>query len=339
MSWPTSCVRHNELLANHTSFRIGGPAEWFAEPETLDELLAVLREATQAGVPVCVLGGGTNALVADRGLAGLVISLGKTFRTTELLPSTSPDQARVRPSTIAQPFDIAQGGERVEPDATLSRVERVRCGAAVSTQRLVALGCQHGWGEVDILAGLPGQIGGAIIMNAQNIGQFLETVTLVGYDGAVKHLSREAMQFTYRYTALEPGIVVEAIFRFSVLPVEESLARIQQMLTRRNTTQDVRLPSAGCAFKNPPGHSAGRLIDEAGLKGARIGDAQVSARHANFIVNLGQATCEDVLSLMEHIQRRVFDHHGVWLEPEVRLFGEPRQRTQTADLGLQSTDV
>lgn len=292
MPWPRGCIRRDELLARHTSFRIGGCAEWFAEPSTLEELMEALREATRAGLPVSVIGGGTNTLVADRGLRGLVVHLGAGFRTLEALES---------------------------PEAPMARV---RCGAALLTQRLVALAAQHGWGELEALAGLPGQLGGAVAMNAQGIGRFVHSIRLVAFDGTLHELTREHLRFAYRYAALPPGLIAQVMLQFPRLPLEEASNRIGQALRYRNTTQEVRLPSAGCAFKNPRDVGAGRLIDQAGLKGARIGDAQVSSRHANFIVNVGQATCDDVLSLMEYIQRHVERIHRVRLEPEIRLLGE-----------------
>ena len=292
MTWPHSCIRPHEPLANHTSFRIGGPAEWFAEPSTLDELLTILQDAARVGLPVSVVGGGTNTLAADRGIRGLTVHLGRGFRTIQDL--SHPDDP----------------------------VARVSCGGALLTPRLVFLATKHGWGELETLAGLPGQLGGAVAMNAQGIGRFIQQVTLVSYDGTVRQLAREALRFSYRYTALEPGIITDVVLQFPKVSPAEAYERIRQVLQHRNTTQEVRLPSAGCAFKNPPGTGAGRLIDQAGLKGARIGDAQVSFRHANFIVNLGRATCDDVLSLMEHVQRRVDRAFHVQLEPEVRLIGE-----------------
>ncbi len=291
MTWPIDCVQHAERLANHTSFRIGGPAEWFAEPSSLEELQALLREASGRGMPVSVMGGGTNLLVADEGLRGLTIHLGRAFRLVDVTSDAD------------------------DPTAL------VQCGAGLFTQHLVMLAGRHGWGELEALAGLPGQVGGAVVMNAQQIGRFVECVTLVTFDGTVKHVRGEQIQFAYRYTALEPGILVGVLFRFPKVTPEEAAERIRQVLRNRNTTQDLQLPSAGCAFKNPSGTSAGRLIDQAGLKGSRIGDARVSLRHANFIVNLGQATCDDVLALMEHVQRGVAREFGVWLEPEVRLLG------------------
>ena len=292
MNWPTNCVRPQEPLSSHTSFRIGGPAEWYAEPQSIDELLAVLREARRAGLPVSAIGGGTNLLVADRGVRGLVLRLGAGFRQV----------------TVDSPEDA---NEAV-----------VRCGASVMTQRLVGLASQHGWAGLELMAGLPGQVGGAVTMNAQNIGTFVEAVTVVTFDGNVKQIPKERLLFTYRYAAIDPGIVVEVALKFPKAADRESTYGIQEALCYRNTTQDLRLPSAGCAFKNPKGQSAGKLIDQTGLKGQRIGDAQVSLRHANFIVNVGQASCDDVLSLMEHIQRRVRSAHGLWLEPEFRVLGE-----------------
>ncbi|OGX13101.1 MAG: UDP-N-acetylenolpyruvoylglucosamine reductase [Omnitrophica WOR_2 bacterium RIFCSPHIGHO2_02_FULL_63_39] len=294
MTWPSAGVRSTELLANHTSFRIGGPAEWFAEPHGLDELLGLLREANRQGILVSVIGGGTNLLVADRGVRGLVISLrrGRPFRLVEVLSQEGEPQVRVR------------------------------CGSAVYTQQLVTLGGCHGWGGVDLLAGLPGQIGGAMVMNAQNIGQRVERIRVVSWAGSVQELTRDQLAFAYRYTRLPPGIVVDATLRFERADPTATVARIQHVLQHRNATQEVTLPSAGCAFKNPPGESAGRLIDRAGLKGARIGDARISPRHANFLVNLGRATCDDVLSLMDYVQRRVVRATGILLEPEVRLLGE-----------------
>lgn len=292
MTWPHGCIRPGERLANHTSFRIGGPAEWFAQPATLEELVEVFRAATEAGWPVSVIGGGTNTLVPDRGLRGLVVHLGASFRRIEALGS---------------------------PDAPMAQVS---CGAALLTQRLVTLAAQEGWGDLEALAGLPGQLGGAIAMNAQGIGRFVHAIHLVAFDGSVQHLTREQLHFAYRDTIVPPGIIAEVILQFPRLPRPEASERIRQALQYRNRTQEVGLPSAGCAFKNPPGIGAGRLIDEAGLKGTRIGDAQVSSRHANFIVNLGQATCDDVLSLMEYVQRQVEVIHRIRLEPEIRLLGE-----------------
>jgi UDP-N-acetylmuramate dehydrogenase len=289
-------MRQEERLANHTSFRIGGTAEWFAEPSTLEELIQVLRGAWERGLPVSVLSGGTNTLVPDRGVRGVVLHLGRGFQDVVEDPAAGDGHASVR------------------------------CGAALSTQRLVSLAAQRGWGDLDALAGLPGRLGGAVAMNAQDIGRFVQGVRVVSWDGGLHELPRESLRFSYRDAVLAPGIVTEVQLRFPLIGVAEASGRIGGALKHRNATQDTGLPSAGCAFKNPTGASAGRLIDQAGLKGARIGDAQISSRHANFIVNLGQATSDEVLALMEYVQRRVDRIFNVHLEPEVRMIGETWHR-------------
>ncbi len=292
MSWPGTCIRREEPLSNHTSFRIGGPAEWFAEPSSVEELAAVIREADRLGLPISVIGGGTNTLAADRGVRGLVIHLGAAFRKLE---------------NIGAPED---------PVAT------VRCGSAVPSQRLVMTGARQGWDLVEILAGLPGQVGGAMVMNAQGIGRFVQGLTVIASDGRIQSVDRNALHFGYRRSELPSGVIVEAILAFPRIPAEEADRNVQAILSRRNATQDLNVPSAGCAFRNPEQGPAGKFIDDAGLKGSRIGDAQVSLRHANFIVNMGQASADDVLSLMEYVQGRIWRRFGVALEPEVRLLGE-----------------
>lgn len=292
MRWPSNCIRSQELLSSHTSFRIGGPAEYFAEPGTLDELVDCIQAANRRQMPVSVVGGGTNTLAPDRGICGLVVHLGRGFKTVE---------------------DISEAG---------SGSARIRCGAALLTQRLVFLAAKNGWGDLENLAGLPGWLGGAVCMNAQDIGRFVQEVEIVTYDGSLKRLTADQLAFRYRYAAIEPGIIASVVLQFPKVAPEEAYDRIRRVLQYRNTTQETQLPSAGCAFKNPSGVSAGKIIDQLGLKGARIGDAQVSNRHANFIVNLGYATCDDVLSLMEYIQAQVKQATGVFLEPEVRMIGE-----------------
>lgn len=300
MNWPNNCIRSQELLSSHTSFRIGGPAEYFAEPLNLEELIQVIREARRQGMPVSVVGGGTNTLAPDRGIRGLVVHLGRGFKTVE---------------------DISEAQ---------SPVACVRAGSALLTQRLVFLAARYGWGELENLAGLPGWLGGAVCMNAQDIGRFVQEVQVVTFDGQLKRLTREELIFAYRYAAIEPGIIAGVVLQFPKVAPEEAYDRIRRALQYRNSTQETRLPSAGCAFKNPPGTSAGKLIDQLGLKGSRIGDAQVSNRHANFIVNLGYASCDDVLSLMEYIQTQVKQATGIRLEPEVRMIGEAANRLKQA---------
>ncbi len=292
MIWPNSCIHRNISLANHTSIRIGGPAEYFTQPTSPQELCDVVQQANQRELPIYVVGGGTNTLAPDYGLRGLVIHLGRVFRSIEI---------------ISEPDDV---------------VVRVRCGGATTTSSLVAQACRHGWLGLDALAGLPGQLGGAIVMNAQNIGQFVRSVQLMTFEGEIKTLLAAALQFGYRHSMVEPGIIISVDLEFSKTSPNEATESIRQILMRRNNTQDLNWPSAGCAFRNPLDRAAGQLIDEAGLKGSRIGDAMISERHANFLINLGQAKSDDVLALMEYVQRRVRQTFGVEMEPELRILGQ-----------------
>src|SRR3989338_6452513 len=168
MNWRSGCIRRQEPLSNRTSFRIGGPAEWFAEPSTTDELIGLLREAKHMGMPVSVIGGGTNTLAADRGFGGIGIHLGKGFRTVNV------------------------------NEENQGRSVLVRCGAALLTQRLVSLASYQGWERAHSFAGLPGQLGGAVIMNAQGIGRFVRSLQLVRFDGTVKEMTRDKLCFSYR---------------------------------------------------------------------------------------------------------------------------------------------
>ena len=160
-------------------------------------------------------------------------------------------------------------------------------------------------------------------MNAQNIGALIDRVTVITDDGEVEQRSRAQCEFGYRSAALGGGLVIQATLSFQRATGEEDALGVKQVLAHRRTTQELRLPSAGCAFKNPSAdQSAGRLIDLSGLKGTRVGDACVSEKHANFVVNTGRSRSADVLLLMERIQQRVWRDHGLWLEPEVRIIGE-----------------
>lgn len=292
MPWPIDCVRQNEPLANHTSIRIGGPAEWFAQPQSIDALLEVLAEAERLQLPVHVLGGGTNTLVPDRGIRGLVIHLADGFRSLAELHSEKSSEVIIR------------------------------CGAAMHSQQLVTQAARKGWGGFEWLAGLPGQIGGAVVMNAQNIGSSVKCIRMVTLDGNVIEIPGESLNFAYRYSELPKGIIVEVDLMAPRVAPEMAASDIRVKLDKRNATQDLQFPSSGCAFRNPPGDSAGRLIDAAGLKGARIGDAQLSMVHANFIVNVGCAKADDVLALIEYVRQEIFSEFGIQLEPEVRMIGE-----------------
>jgi len=283
-----------EPLARHTSFRIGGPAELLVVPETVEELAFVLRAAATWAARVTLLGGGSNVLVGDGGVPGVVVKLGRGFARLEWRESEA-------------------GAD-------------VRAGAAANLGRLARTAAARGLAGLEHAEGIPGSVGGAVFMNAGAYGgDVASAATAVeGLDarGEPVVLAREDLGFRYRGTALPPRFVVTAV-RFT-LGREDATSvcqRMEEIRQRRVASQPHGRANAGSIFKNPAGDHAGRLIDVAGLKGARIGRARISERHANFIVNEGGASAEDVKGLMDVAQRVVWERSGVWLEPEVRFVG------------------
>ena len=290
---PATKFSREEPLGPKTTLRVGGAARLYVEPASVADLQAVLRAAAAGGVPVLLLGRGSNLLVPDEGVDGLVIALAhETWAKFEL-----------------------------HPDG------RVWAGAGLRLKQLCGLAATAGLTGFEFLEGIPGNLGGALRMNAGAMGGWMfdvvEEVQLMTRDGEVQRRAKAALHVDYRQCAeLHEGIALGAWLRPAALAASEAVARqIAAYRTQRQASQP-REPSAGCMFKNPPGHSAGRLIDESGLKGARVGDAEVSTVHANFIVNRGAATGADVLELVRQVRARVRQAKGVELEPEVILYGK-----------------
>lgn len=285
-------VAYGEPLGRHTSLRIGGPADALVVPADLEDLRALLRFTHREGIGTLVLGGGSNTLVLDGGFRGVAIILGEAFTGLE-----------------------AEG-------------TAVRAGAAVRVSRLLAFCSRQGLAGVECLTGIPGTLGGAVRGNAGTtagwISDRLRDVAVVLRDGTIARLAKADLDFAYRHSALPAeAVITEATFDLE--PGDPGTIRraISRLLVARNRTQPVESRSAGCMFKNPPGDSAGRLVDAAGMKGARAGDAVVSPKHANFLVNEGRARAADVLALVEAVRARVREHAGVALELEVQIVGEP----------------
>jgi UDP-N-acetylmuramate dehydrogenase len=292
-------VRAEEPLAQYTTFKVGGPAEWFLESRTSDEIVDALRIAHASDVPVTLLGGGSNVLVGDRGVRGLVI--------------------RPRGGVI----------ERVDSG-------RVRADAATTINGLVRWTIQRGIAGLEAWAGTPGTVGGAIFGNAhfggRLIGELVESVRLAGAGGDTRDLSRDEMEFGYDRSRLQKTGEVLLSAVFSVSTGEPAALRevARQSLAYRKETQPLDTPSAGCIFQNPnraevPADvpaSAGALVDRAGLKGAAHGDARVSPTHGNFIVNEGQATAADIRSLIDLCRVRVTEKFGVALQEEIVYLGD-----------------
>lgn len=285
-------VLTEEPLASHTYFRIGGPAEVMVYPAGLEDVKALLRVAREETIPVLILGSGSNMLVPDGGVKGLVMNLSHTF------------------------LELEVSGEQI------------RCGAGVRTSRLLALSAMRSLTGLEGLTGVPGTVGGAIKGNAGTslgaIADHLDWIRLVDCLGEERYLARAEIDAGYRRCILPTGsVIVEVCFTLRRAEAEEIRGTISTLLVRRNLTQPVEVRSAGCIFKNPPGDFAGRLVEQAGLKGLRRGGAQISEKHGNFIVNLGGATAAEVLWLIERARAEVMVKTGVTLELEIQVVGSP----------------
>ncbi len=288
-------VRYAEPLSRHTSFRVGGPADAWVEVSSAAEILGLQRAAADSGAPLSVLGIGTNVLVSDHGVRGVVVKLGGALGRLEW-------QAE---------------GERV----------LVRAGAAAPFKKLVTDAARRGLAGLEFAEGIPGSIGGGLLMNAGAFGGEISNVVtgIVGVapDTGERHLSRAELRFGYRRFDLPSNLIVTRV-DFALVPGDPTAiqASMADAKRRRDAKQPLGWPNAGSIFKNPPGEYAGRLIEAAGLKGHRVGDAMVSEQHANFIVNVGSATAADVKRLMEEVADTVWRARAVRLEPEIKLIGE-----------------
>jgi len=285
--------KREEPLAAKTTMRVGGAARVYAEPVSVADLQTLLRMAAAEGVPVHVLGRGSNLIVPDEGVDGLVLSL------------AADEWAR---------FEVRENG-------------RVWAGAGLRLKQLCGSAAKAGLAGFEFLEGIPGSVGGALRMNAGAMGGWMfdvvEEVQLMSMTGEVQVLAKAAMHVDYRHCAeLHHAIALGALLRPASSADAEAVARQIEVYKRKRQESQPKESSAGCVFKNPPGNSAGRLIDECGLKGERVGDAEVSPVHANFIVNRGAATATEVLELVRRVRARVRQVKGVELEPEVMLYGK-----------------
>ena len=285
-----SKLRFDELLSKHNYFGIGGNAAAYFEVSTSDELAYVAQLQKRSRVPVAIIGRGSNLLVNDAGYPGIILRLIGEFNRLEF------------------------------------NQNRVGVGAGVSLPRLSKTAASHGLSGVEFALGIPGSVGGALIMNAgawgSSFGDLVERVQVMTDEGELMDLSRDEAEFSYRHSGLKSHFCVTgATLRLTPGDAQEVDDLMQDLYNQKITSQPFAEENAGCMFKNPPGHSAGKLIDECGLKGHRIGGAEVSKIHGNFILNLDNATAHDVLSLVRHIQDHVKQERGVDLEMEVQLLG------------------
>ena len=290
---PEARVLRDEPMCRHTSFRIGGPAEALVLVADEAELSAVLSAVTTTGAEHMIIGNGSNLLVSDEGYPGIMIKLAGDF---ESITRDAEDQCRVR------------------------------VGAAVLMSRTAAFLTGNGLSGFEFASGIPGSIGGAVFMNAGAYGgeikDVVRSVRVMDPDGTnAREISGEDMDFSYRHSRAqdEDMLILSAEMELAQDDPEAIAERVADLAARRNAKQPVSYPSAGSTFKRPVGGYAAALIEQSGLKGYKVGGAEVSEKHSGFVINTGGATCEDVLAVMRHVREKVYADSGIMLEPEVRL--------------------
>lgn len=288
--FPKSIICIDEPMSKHTTFRIGGPADIYIEPAT-SEVVSLVNLLRNQQVPFLVIGNGSNLLVSDEGIEGVVVSLGKNA------------------SEISVDGDIITA----EAGAMLSKVANTAY--------------ENGLTGMEFAAGIPGSIGGAVFMNAGAYGgemkDILVSATVLTPDYTFEEWSCEELELGYRHSKImeEGAIVLSATLKLNAGDKEKIKELMDDLREKRVSKQPLNFPSAGSTFKRPEGYFAGKLIEDAGLRGYQVGGAQVSEKHCGFVVNTGDATCKDVLDLMRDVDSKVYDMFGVHLEPEVRIIG------------------
>ena len=289
---PSTRVREEEYLRHHTTFKIGGPADLFVEPTTMAELSFALRTIYEFDVPVTIIGCGSNILVKDGGIRGAVVSV---RHMTQIMDCN----------------------------------DNVLCiGSGYMLKDASEFAWENGLTGLEFAIGIPGTLGGAVFMNAGaydgEMSHVVTAVRAVDFQGNIKEYDASHLDFGYRHSVFHDNHEVIGEVIMTLKPGDKAAikARMDELTEKRESKQPLEFASAGSTFKRPPGYFAGTLIEQTGLKGLSVGDAQVSHKHAGFVINTGSASAKDVLDLIAEVQRRVYDQHGVHLEPEVRMIGE-----------------
>lgn len=283
----------NESMSEHTTFRIGGPADLFVVPTTVEGLAAVVSACNKEGIYCFILGNGSNVLVSDKGIRGVVVSTAACLNNIELIGAYE-----------------------------------IKCGAGVKLSRLSDLACENSLTGAEFAWGIPGTVGGAVYMNAGAYdGEMKDILVSCEYltpDGELHTMLADEMDLSYRHSAFSENgyVIVSATVRLKAGDKGEIRAKMDDFMHRRKSKQPLEFPSAGSTFKRPVGGFAAALIDECGLKGYSVGGAEVSEKHAGFVINKGGATCFDVMRLVEHIKKEVFLKKSINLECEIRVIGE-----------------
>lgn len=283
-------IVENEPMSAHTTFRIGGPARYYMIPENAGQVSKCMAFAMKMELPYVIVGKGSNVLFCDEGYPGVVIEVGRSMA------------------------DIETSGDG-----------HIRAGAGAGLGALAAAAAKQSLSGLEFASGIPGTVGGAVVMNAGAYGgeikDCIKSAKVLNEEGAVLELSRDEMELGYRSSVIQIRgyIVTEAVFQLHEGNKEDILGRMSELNAKRREKQPLDYPSAGSTFKRPEGYFAGKLIEDAGLRGFQVGDAQVSEKHCGFVINRGKATAADVMGLMEEVQKRVFETSGVRLEPEVKI--------------------
>lgn len=285
-------VLTNEPMSKHTTFRIGGPADYFVCPENIEEVQKVVCLCNEMDMPFYLLGNGSNLLVGDKGYRGVIIRLYKQM-------------------------------DKIEVSGT-----KIKAQAGALLVKVANEACKNGLTGLEFAGGIPGTLGGAVMMNAGAYGgemkDVLEEVTVLTKEGEILTLNKEELELGYRTSIIgrKGYIALEVVLRLKEKNADEIRAYMNELREKRVTKQPLEYASAGSTFKRPEGHFAGQLIEQAGLRGFQVGDAQVSEKHCGFVINRGQATAKDVMDLMREVSAKVEEKFGVTLEPEVKRLGE-----------------
>ncbi|MBS6194894.1 MAG: UDP-N-acetylmuramate dehydrogenase [Clostridiales bacterium] len=282
----------DEPMKKHTTFRLGGPADYYLCPETPEQIREILHICEEEKMPCFILGNGSNLLVSDKGFRGVVVQIYKNMNQV-----------------------LAEGN-------------RIRAQAGALLSLIAKRAAEAGLAGMEFASGIPGTLGGAVVMNAGAYGgemkDILESVTVLTPEGEIRKLEASELNLGYRTSVVrERGyIVLEAVLLLNPGEKEKILERMEELKIQRVTKQPLEFASAGSTFKRPEGYFAGKLIDDAGLRGYRVGGAQVSEKHCGFVVNTGEATAEEVIQLLQDVQEKVYEKFGVKLEPEVKFLGD-----------------
>lgn len=285
-------LKQNEPMSRHTTFKIGGPADYFAIPDSIDTLKNLILLCREEKVSYYVIGNGSNLLVGDKGYRGVIIQIGRHF-------------------------------EHILTDG-----RRIKAGAGVLLSRLASYIAEESLTGFEFASGIPGNLGGAVTMNAGAYGSemknYLQSVSVMDQDGEIHELQKNEMEFGYRTSIMAKMnyIVLEAVFELEEGNKKEIIDRMNELNRQRREKQPLQYASAGSTFKRPEGYFAGKLIMDAGLRGYRVGNMMISDKHCGFVINTGQGTAADAVRLIRDTDRIVYEHSGVHLEPEVRFLGE-----------------